>query len=431
MTERISLTGGGHLRGEVAVPGDKSISHRSLLFNGLSHGTATVRGLLDAEDVHSTASCLRALGVQISGDTIHGREGAFIQPNMHLDCGNSGTTMRLMMGLLAGQSLSATLTGDHSLQRRPMRRVAEPLQMMGARFDGSATTAPITIHGGTLRNIQYTSPVASAQVKTALMLAAVQSVGTLEFEEPSMSRDHTERMFRAMGVQFSEHIDSDGVHRLQLTGPQRLQAQSFTVPGDISSAAFFIVAASILPGSDLLIRNVGMNPTRTGVVAALRRMGASIEELSRREVSGEPVADLRIRAAALVGTVIERDEIPRLVDELPILAVAAAHAAGVTVVRDASELRVKESDRIESTANIVRSMGGTIDVYHDGFRVHGCGRNDQYNGFTLSASGDHRVAMAGYVAALSVQGSSVIEGAQSIRTSFPTFQTTMEALRGT
>ena len=263
------------------------------------------------------------------------------------------------------------------------------------------------------------------------MLAAVQSRGTLAFEEPVKSRDHTERMFRAMGVQFSESVDSNGVHRVQLTGPQPLRAQSLTVPGDISSAAFFMVAASVLPGSDLLIRNVGMNPTRTGVVTALRRMGAFIEEQSSREVSGEPVADLRVRSAALVGTVIEGQEIPRLVDELPVIAVAAAHATGETVVRDARELRVKESDRIEATATIVRSMGGTVDVYEDGFRVHGCGKQMDYRGFHLCASGDHRVAMAGYVAALAVRERSTIEGAQSIRTSFPDFQTTIEALRGT
>jgi len=411
------------------VPGDKSISHRALIFHALADGNATIEGLLESEDVRSTAACLKALGVQYEGGRIEGRNGQLHAPADVLDCGNSGTTIRLLMGLLAGQPITAKLTGDASLRSRPMQRVTDPLSRMGVEFIGDSLRPPIQMKGGGTRNIRYRSSVASAQVKTALMLAAVQSEGTLEFEEPSASRDHTERMFRAMGVEFVDEIAEDGTHRIVLAGPQRLHAQCIDVPGDVSSAAFFLVGASILPGSDLTIRNVGVNPTRSGVVQALKRMGANIEEVGLREVSGEPVADLRVQKAALTSTVIEGAEIPLLVDELPVLAVAAAHAEGTTIVRNAGELRVKESDRIEATANIIRSMGADIEVRADGFSVHGRPRAN-YRNFEISAEGDHRIAMASCIAALATSGVTTVHGAESIRTSFPEFLPSLEALRG-
>jgi len=426
--DRISLAGGGALRGVMRVPGDKSISHRALIFNGLAEGEAFIEGLLDAEDVHATAACLRALGVSIEGAHIRGVNGKFSAPVAPLDCGNSGTTIRLLMGALAGQKFRSELTGDASLRARPMARVADPLATMGVQFEGHSSTPPIVIQGATPSNIQYCSPVASAQVKTALMLAAIQGRGTLRYEEPACSRDHTERMFTAMGIEFERTVTAGGAHRLTLKGPQTLQACSLEVPGDISSAAFFIVAATILPGSDLLIENVGINPTRTGVLDVLRRMGATIEETNRRTVSGEPVADLRVQSADLVATTIEGNEIPRLVDELPVLGVAAAEAHGKTCVRDAKELRVKESDRIACTAEILRGRGVDVSTVEDGFDVQGR-PGSPGKAFTIAAQGDHRIAMAAVIAALRCEGTSTIRGSESMQTSFPQFMGILEKLR--
>jgi 3-phosphoshikimate 1-carboxyvinyltransferase len=333
------------------------------------------------------------------------------------------------MGILAGQNLSATLTGDASLQGRPMGRVSTPLQMLGARFLGNADRLPVTIHGGGIVNQRWVSPVASAQVKTAMMLAAIQGEGTLVYVEPHLSRDHTERMMRAMGIEIEETHYPDGRHEVRVSGGQQLIARDVDVPGDISSAAFFMVAASIVEGSNLVIEHVGLNPSRCGVLDVLRRMGADIEQLDAREVSGEPVADLRVRSSGLRGTEIGGSEIPRLVDELPILAVAAAHAAGPTVVRDAAELRVKESDRILGSASIVEGMGINVETTEDGFVIHGQG-NRQMRAFEVDATGDHRIAMSAVVAGLSGNGETVIHGADAIASSFPQFMSFLENVRG-
>jgi 3-phosphoshikimate 1-carboxyvinyltransferase len=419
----------GPLVGRIRAPGDKSISHRALMFNGMASGTANATGLLESEDLQSTRRCLEALGVSIEGDRITGAAGTLQSPKRTLDCGNSGTTVRLLMGILAGQNISATLTGDASLQRRPMGRVSSPLQKLGARFSGSSDRLPVTIHGGGIENQRWESPVASAQVKTAMMLAAIQGEGTLVYVEPHLSRDHTERMMRAMGIEIEEIHHPDGRHEVRVSGGQQLVARDVDVPGDISSAAFFMVAASIVEGSDLVIEHVGLNPSRCGVLDVLRRMGADIEQLDAREVSGEPVADLRIRSSGLMGTEIGGSEIPRLVDELPILAVAAAHAAGPTVVRDASELRVKESDRILGSAAIVEGMGINVETTEDGFVVHGQGTR-QMKAFEVDATGDHRIAMSAVVAGLSAKGETVIHGACAIASSFPQFMSLLEKVRG-
>jgi 3-phosphoshikimate 1-carboxyvinyltransferase len=429
VSDAVRLQGGGKLQGTMRVPGDKSISHRALIFNAMSRGQATITGLLDAADVRSTATCLASLGVPIRAGCIQGGGGTLQRPTEDLDCGNSGTTMRLLLGALSGQPFKSVLTGDDSLCKRPMLRVTEPLGEMGARFEGAGARPPIVMSGGQTKNISFKSPVASAQVKTAMMLAAIQADGTLFFEEPACSRDHTERMFRSMGVQFEEKFLDSGAHQITMRGPQALQARSLEVPGDISSAAFFMVAASIVPGSNIVIENVGLNPTRNGVISVLQRMGANIEVVSERTVSGEPVADLHVRSAPLRGTTIDGDEIPRLVDELPVLAIAAGQADGETKVRDAQELRVKESDRIESTVAILNGMGVDVQPRIDGFDIQGqastVGRS-----FEIRADGDHRIAMAALIGALRCEGVSTVYGASSIQTSYPAFIETLEKLRG-
>ncbi|MFT5584368.1 MAG: 3-phosphoshikimate 1-carboxyvinyltransferase, partial [Cognaticolwellia sp.] len=315
--EQLTFSPGPALRGALRVPGDKSISHRSLIFNGIAHGQARVSGLLGALDVQATRRCMAQLGVQIetSGEDIlvTGRGGSLLEPADVLDCGNSGTSIRLLTGLLAGQDLYAVLTGDVHLRGRPMARVTVPLSQLGARFDGrdGGKMAPLSVRGGPLRVGKMTSKVASAQVKTALMLASLGAEGVLDYTEPSLSRDHSERLFKAMGAD----LKMDGLGGLELPGGQQLQAVDIQVPGDISSAAFFLVAASITPGSDLVLRGVGLNPTRDGVLQALWAMGADIQVLDKWLSGGEEIGDLRVRHAALQGTEIGGDLIPRLVDE--------------------------------------------------------------------------------------------------------------------
>jgi 3-phosphoshikimate 1-carboxyvinyltransferase len=401
-----------------------------LIFNAMAGGHATIENLLQSEDVHSTASCLEALGVHFEGRKIFGMNGSFTRPEQPLQCGNSGTTMRLLLGLLAGQRFEATLTGDQSLQSRPMGRVSDPLSQLGASFDGpdGGRTAPLSVIGGSIHNCEVTSSIASAQVKTALMLAALQGQGTLVYSEPVVSRDHSERMLRSMGLSFDDWIESDGTHFIRLQGGQALTARDVTVPGDISSAAFFMVAGSIVPGSDITLENVGLNPTRTGIVDALTAMGGNISIQNRHENSGEPVGDVRVRSAELEGTVIDGSIIPRLVDELPVLAVAAAMARGTTVVGDAAELRVKESDRIDASVSLVRGMGVQAESSPDGFVIEGGGPGIKA-GFDVDANGDHRVAMSAVVAGLVTSGETHIAGVDSIATSFPDFLPLIESLR--
>ena len=408
----------GAIRGRIRVPGDKSVSHRSLLFNGLAQGEAQVRGLLRARDVMSTWSCLEALGVEIEdrGDCVRvrGRAGKLQEPRVLLDCGNSGTSFRLLCGLLAGQAFFSVLTGDTHLKKRPMRRVTGPLSTMGARFWGpeEASRPPLALQGGSLVASAYTSPIASAQVKTAMMLAAIQADGCLEFDEPHRSRDHSERMLRAMGVEIREEEGT-----LIVPGRQGLQAQDVVVPGDISSAAFFMVAACIVPGSDLTLEGVGLNPTRSGIVDALLAMGADLEVQEEQVVSGERIADIRVRHSDLRATRVDGALIPRLVDELPVLAVAAACAEGETVFADAAELRVKESDRIAATAAGLIANGIEVTETPDGMHILG----GRLKGGHVRSAGDHRIAMAFAVAALA-GGPSHIEDVDNVATSFPSFR---------
>lgn len=418
----------GPLRGVVELPGDKSISHRALLFNALAVGTAELSGVLDAGDTRSTLRCLRALGVVIDElgpgrFRVKGRAGALQEPAEVLDCGNSGTTMRTLLGLLAGQPVHACLTGDASLRRRPMGRVTRPLRGLGARIDGAGEgdRAPLSIRGGGVRNGRVESDVASAQVKTALLLAGLQGEGELRLRIPD-SRDHSERMLRAMGVEIEVAPGQVG-----LVGGQPLRAIDVVVPGDVSSATFWLVAASITPGSALLLRGCGLNPSRCGALDLLRRMGADIDVLHAREVAGEPVGDLVVRAAPLRGVEVGGAEIPRLIDEIPVLAVAAAVAEGPTTFRDAAELRHKESDRVRSTVALLRTLGVAAEELPDGLTVPGGAR---LCGGEVDPHGDHRLALSAAVAACASEGEVVITDPDVVSVSYPSFWSDLATVQG-
>ena len=420
-----TISPSGPLRGRIRVPGDKSVSHRSLLFNGLAHGEGEIEGLLRAKDVLSTWACLEALGVRIEdlGSKVRswGSGGLLNEPESVLDCGDSGTTFRLLCGVLSGQPFFSVLTGDRHLKKRPMRRVTVPLTTMGARFWGAqgAEYPPIGVLGGNLRADSYVSKVASAQVKSAMMLAAIQaSEGTLRYREPHLSRDHSERMMSAMGISMERENGE-----LIVPSGQQLQASSVVVPGDISSAAFFMVAALIVPGSDLILEGVGTNPTRSGILDVLRAMNGSIETLDETMVSGERIATLRVRHSALKATRVEGPLIPRLVDELPVLSVAAACAEGETVIADAAELRVKESDRIASTAAGLSANGIRVEETPDGLRIQG----GRLTGGRVASAGDHRIAMAFAIAALA-GGTSEIQDVENVSTSFPQFRALLDSV---
>jgi len=420
---------GGPLEGSIRLPGDKSISHRALIFNAIACGRSRISGLLSAEDVRSTARCLGALGVSLGEDWVEGASGALSAPAGILDCGNSGTTLRLLLGVLAGQPFTAHLTGDASLRRRPMGRVIDPLTGMGAQFESSQGTPPVTVQGGPLQAGHIVSAVASAQVKSAVLLAGLQSTGELVFTEPRRSRDHTERMLAAMGVTLHTEVAADGRHTVRMSGSQALHCIDVDVPGDLSSAAFLLVAATIVPGSSICLEGVGLNPTRTGTLDVLRRMGADIGQVESGQASGEPIGTLRVLSAPLHGTEIGGAEIPRLIDELPVLAVAAALAAGETRIRDAAELRVKESDRISATVAFLRAMGCEVDETEDGMVIEGLGEGASLAPARVDASGDHRIAMAAAVAGLRGRGETVVDGADAIATSFPEFPGILESLR--
>ncbi|MEE2752137.1 MAG: 3-phosphoshikimate 1-carboxyvinyltransferase [Myxococcota bacterium] len=422
--KRIVTRSGRPLRGELYLPGDKSISHRALIFNGMASGEAKVEGLLRAKDVEATADCLRALGVGIreDGDSVivTGCGGRLTPPSEDLYCGNSGTTMRLMAGVLASQPFEAVLDGDKHLRERPMGRIMKPLSEMGASFQGreGGEVAPLLIRGGGLTAGEYRSPVASAQVKSALILATLGAGGgTLRFSEPHRSRDHTERMLAAMQIDLAWEDDV-----LVVPSAQVAQATDVCVPADISSAAFFLVAATITPGSDLVLRGVGVNPSRTGILDALDSMGADIAVINAREVSGEPIADLHVRASELSGTELSGGMIPRMIDEIPVLAVAASFARGVTKVSDAAELRVKESDRIATTVTGLKQMGVDAQESPDGLVVRG----GAVTGGRVHAAGDHRIAMSFAVAGCAATGETVVEDAENVATSFPEFATCLE-----
>ncbi len=429
-TDSETVQGARRLRGEIAVPGDKSISHRALMFNALAVGTARVDGFLDSDDTRSTIACLRALGAEIEdlddGVLVHGRgRGGLHEADNVLDCGNSGTTMRLIAGILASLPFFSIMTGDASLRRRPMGRIVQPLSAMGARLTARAngTLPPVVVEGGNIRSgLVMETPVASAQVKSAILLAALAAEGPTTVIEPARSRDHTERMLAAMGA----GIVTDG-RSVTLTPPAGdLRAVDVRVPGDISTAAAWIVAASAHPDAELRLLGVGMNPTRTGLLDILGAMGASITVEGERTVGGEPVADLVVRSARLRGADVHGDVIPRAIDELPLVALAAAVAEGDTVIRDAAELRAKESDRVATTAALLRAFGAEVEERPDGMLVRG---GATLRGANVVSSGDHRLAMLGAVAGLLAEGDSTVDGAADVSVSYPEFWRDLRRVR--
>ncbi|WP_298575613.1 3-phosphoshikimate 1-carboxyvinyltransferase [uncultured Luteimonas sp.] len=414
---------GAPLHGELAVPGDKSVSHRAIMLASLADGTSRIDGFLEGEDARATETIFRRMGVRIETPQAGSRvvHGVGIDglhaPDGPLDCGNAGTGMRLLAGLLAGQAFDTTLVGDASLSKRPMRRVTVPLARMGARIDtGEGGVPPLRIHGGSaLHGIDIDTEVASAQVKSALLLAGLYARGATTVREPHPTRDYTERMLQALGwpIEFSP-----GYARLE--GGHRLRARDIVVPADFSSAAFFLVAASLVPGSELRLRRVGVNPRRTGLLHVLRLMGADIVEHPAGEQGGEPVSDLVVRHAPLRGIEVPEEHVADMIDEFPVLFVAAACARGTTVVRGAAELRVKESDRIATMAAGLRTLGASIDERPDGAVIQGDAR---LGGGAVQSHGDHRIAMSFAVAAQLAQGEVRIGDVANVATSFPGFDT--------
>ncbi len=409
------------LQGTVVVPGDKSITHRALILGALAEGETRITGYSQGEDCLNTLKVIRQLGVQVVEDgsslIVHGK-GLYglKEPDAILDCGNSGTGLRLLAGVLAGQNFFTVLTGDSSLRSRPMRRVVAPLRKMGAQISGrqGGEFAPLAIIGGDLQGMQYQSPVASAQVKSCVLLAGLFAKGQTVVEEPSRSRDHTERMLQYLGLPIEV---ADRSTKIQ--GKQTFQGRPLSVPGDISAAAFFMVAATLIPGSDVLIPNVGLNPERTGILEILLRMGADITVSNAHEEAGEPVGDMRVRSASLTGLTIEPNMVPKTIDEFPILCVAAAFAKGSTQITGAQELRVKETDRIKAMATELKKLNVGIEEHPDGLLIEG---NANLTGGVCESYGDHRVVMSLAVAALRGQAPTTIKDVQCVETSFPGFQ---------
>jgi 3-phosphoshikimate 1-carboxyvinyltransferase len=413
------------LRGRTRVPGDKSLSHRAVLLGALACGASQVNGFLPAGDCRATVACVRALGVEVTEHnattlTIHGRGRRGLRaPEAPLDCVRSGTTMRLLTGILAGQRFDSVLTGAPQLRRRPMRRITEPLQAMGADVSDTDGHAPLTVHGGELRGAEHHLAIASAQVKSALLLAGLNADGATTVHQPGPARDHTERLLQAMGADLT-------VDGLSVTlCPSHLQPLTFNIPGDLSSAAFLLVAATLLPGSELTLLDVGLNPTRTGLLDVLRGMGADLESTPLHDEAGEPVGDLIVRAAPLHGTTIAGETVVRMIDEFPVLAVAATQAQGTTVVRDAAELRVKETDRIGRVVDALRTLGARIEGRSDGFVVEG---PTPLHGGTVDSGGDHRLAMALTIAGLLADAPVVVQNTDCIADSFPGFAEMLGAL---
>jgi 3-phosphoshikimate 1-carboxyvinyltransferase len=422
---------------EISVPGDKSISHRAIMFAALSNGTCGITGFLPSGDCLSTAAAFRSMGVKIEflneddstwepDETgkgpdrviVHGRGLQLRAPSGPIDCGNSGTTMRLMSGILAGQNFSSVLTGDESLSKRPMKRVTEPLTLMSATVEGTGPkeTPPLTVHGhSSLKPITYTLPMASAQVKSAILLAGLYANGKTTVIEPEVTRNHTETMLRHFRVKTVREGKAISIY-----GGQVPESCDFHVPGDISSAAFWLVAAAIQPGSELIIKGVGLNQTRTGILKVLIRMGAQIAEDVTTGMDGEPCGTLTIRGGNLKGTIIEGAEIPNVIDELPILAVAAAFAHGKTIIRDAKELRVKETDRISAVVGNLRQFGVDVRELEDGMEIEGS-KGEPLSAGKVTSFGDHRIAMAFAIAGLFSNGESVISDVECVNTSYPGF----------
>jgi 3-phosphoshikimate 1-carboxyvinyltransferase len=426
--DELVLTGPRPLRGRLRVPGDKGMSHRALLFAAMAEGRSRVTGLAGGEDVGRTRAALAQLGVAAHDDgngvVVDGRGvDAFTEPDGVVDCGNSGTSIRFLSGLLAGRSFLSVLSGDESLVQRPMARVTEPLRAMGAHVDGRAggTLPPLVVRGGELTGCTHHLTVASAQVKTALLLAGLQADGTTEVVEPAPSRDHTERMLGALGAPITR-VDERAV-RATAGAPSPFE---FEVPGDPSSAAFWVVAATIAPGSELVIEDVALNPARIAFVDVLVRMGADIEMVATSERLGEPVGELRVTSAPLHGTTVEGAEIPWVIDEIPVLAVAAACAEGLTEFRDAAELRVKESDRIATVGELLSRLGIGSEQGDDRLVVRG----GRLQAGEVDSHGDHRIAMTAAVAAGAIEGETRVRGWRSVATSYPEFTADLAALTG-
>ena len=412
------------IHAEITVPGDKSISHRAVMLAAMSNGPCVIRGFLASEDCLSTVGAIRALGIDIERPDdetliVHGNRRNFTAPEGDIDCGNSGTTMRLLAGILAGQPFRSRLTGDPSLSKRPMKRVIEPLTQMGAniRAEGENNRPPLVIEGRKLSPIHYISPVASAQVKSAVLLAGMFASGKTSVTEPIQSRDHTERMLEYFFIRPQKQDLTVSIH-----GGLTPESRDFQVPGDVSSAAFWLIAAAANPRSRLLVKNIGLNQTRTGILGVLVRMGAHVREAVEIE-DAEPLGTIEIQGARLKGTVIEGREIPNVIDEIPILAVAAALAHGTTVIRDAGELRVKETDRLSAIATNLRAMGAQVVEREDGLEILG---GVPLHGARVQSFGDHRIAMAFAVAGLFAEGETVIQDVDCVNTSYPGFYAQLE-----
>lgn len=413
--------------GTVRVPGDKSISHRAVMFGSLAQGTTTIEGFLPGADCLSTISCFRSMGIEIEqqGDkvTVHGKGWYGLEePSEHLEVGNSGTTIRLMAGIMSTQPFHVVMEGDESIAKRPMRRVIGPLRQMGAKIDGrkDGEFTPLAIRGGELQGIAYNSPVASAQVKSAILLAGLQAKGVTSVTEPHLSRDHTERMLQAFGVQ----VVRDGL-TVSVEGGQELLGRAISVPGDISSAAFLIAAVMMVPGSKLLIENVGINPSRTGIIDVVKAMGGSLELVNERVVNEEPVADLLVTYSKLHGIEIAGDIIPRLIDEIPVIAAMATQATGRTIIRDAEELKVKETDRIATVVSQLSKFGAKVTPTDDGMVIEG---ETALTAATIDSHGDHRIGMAMAIAGLAATGETMIENDEAIAVSFPGFAELLQGI---
>jgi 3-phosphoshikimate 1-carboxyvinyltransferase len=431
------FTANGPLKGRIRVPGDKSISHRSIMLGALAVGETRVTGLLEGEDVLSTAAAMRAMGAAIERDAdgmwhVHGvGVGGLLQPQQALDMGNSGTSTRLLMGLVGSHPITATFVGDASLSKRPMGRVIDPLSTMGAEFTASpGGRLPLTLRGiSPAVPIAYRLPVASAQVKSAILLAGLNTPGITTVVEPIPTRDHSERMLRGFGAELSVDLADDGARVIKVRGEAELKPQDIVVPGDPSSAAFFVVAALLVEGSDLVVENVGLNPTRAALFDVLRLMGGSIEELDRREVGGEPVADLRVRHSLLTGIDVDPAVVPSMVDEFPILFVAAALAKGRTVTTGLEELRVKESDRISAMRAALELAGATVTETEDGLIIDGTGGHPlpgTPEGASVVTHLDHRIAMAMAIAGIASKRGVEVDDTRPIATSFPVFESLLE-----
>ena len=428
------------LEGKIAIPGDKSISHRALMLSALAVGESRVTGLLEGHDVLATAAAMRAMGATIErrddGEwRIHGvGVGGLLQPREALDMGNSGTSTRLLMGLVATHPITTTFTGDASLSGRPMGRVIDPLSQMGADISASpgangTKTLPLMVRGlAPATPLTYRLPVASAQVKSAILLAGLNTPGITEVIEPVPTRDHSERMLRGFGADLTVEVDTDGTRHIRIGGEAELKPQTITVPGDPSSAAFFIVAALLVPGSDITIANVGLNPTRAGLIDVLRQMGGNIELIDPREVGGEPVADLRVRHSALKGIAVDPAVAPSMIDEFPILFVAAALAEGRTVTTGLDELRVKESDRIAVMATGLTAIGVRVEESEDGLVIHGSGGDPLAGDATIKGHLDHRICMSFAIAGLVSKAPVTIDDIAPVATSFPNFEALLAEL---